>query len=315
MAKGYSPETMLFCRAEFQKIFIADQQIWALCQAFAGSFLPDGPTAAPIICDRIESALRQKISLSILRVGNAEGNALSITKESISPPQLQTFYAQFMTQNGIEVPVQDAVSFCQEVRSALMSADVIGFRSFRFDERKAIEDAIRRDHAYVALGFLYAREFLQNGFSGRYLHGKIITSAWIHLDILPYFDRILDGSESIIVITGRSELENGFSSRLGSRLKDFILVPVQGSVPSSPACSHFYEAFPEVRERLRQDLRGTLVLVGAGLFGKVYCHCAKMNGAVAVDLGSAFDVIAGLETRPIHKAYNFSAMRWVQPKL
>jgi hypothetical protein len=51
--------------------------------------------------------------------------------------------------------------------------------------------------------------------------------------------------------------------------------------------------------------------VGAGLFGKVYCHTAKQDGAVAIDLGSAFDILAGLETRPVHKWYDISAMRWI----
>jgi hypothetical protein len=66
-----------------------------------------------------------------------------------------------------------------------------------------------------------------------------------------------------------------------------------------------------VRQRLSRDLRGKLVLVGAGLFGKVYCHTARQHGAVAIDLGSAFDILAGLNTRPIHKAYDINAMRWI----
>ena len=64
-------------------------------------------------------------------------------------------------------------------------------------------------------------------------------------------------------------------------------------------------------KRLNQDLRGKLVLAGAGLFAKVYCHAAKLNGAVAIDLGSAFDILAGLETRPAHKDRDINALRWI----
>lgn len=53
------------------------------------------------------------------------------------------------------------------------------------------------------------------------------------------------------------------------------------------------------------------MLVGAGFFGKIYCHTAKMNGAVAVDLGSAFDVLAGLSTRPAHTSVDVKALSWL----
>lgn len=311
MTKIYSSETMQFCRAELENIFMPDEELMTLCRKKTGLFLPDGPAAAPIICDKIESALRQKAALSLLRVGNGEGNAISMTKESVTPPQEETFYHQFVSQNGIKIPVEDVVPFCHEVRAALVSADIIGFRLFRFDERKMIDDVIERGDAYAALGVLYAREFLQDGFSKNSWPDKIITSMWIHLDLLPWLDKMPAASSSVIVITGRSELEKEFSRRLGSRLKAFIAVPVQGFIPSSPESSHFYQAFPKVREFLQQDLRGTLVLIGAGLFGKIYCNETKNNGGVAVDLGSAFDVLAGLETRPVHKRYDLSAVRWI----
>ena len=48
------------------------------------------------------------------------------------------------------------------------------------------------------------------------------------------------------------------------------------------------------------NLEGALVLVGAGIFGKIYCDVARNHGAVALDIGSAFDLMVGLMTRPVH---------------
>jgi hypothetical protein len=48
-----------------------------------------------------------------------------------------------------------------------------------------------------------------------------------------------------------------------------------------------------------------------GIFGKIYCQAAKASGAVAVDLGSAFDVLAGISTRPSHHDYDLEAQRWI----
>jgi hypothetical protein len=212
---------------------------------------------------------------------------------------------------GIAVSEEAAIALCKEVRTALISADIIGFRSFRTEEGPMIRNCIEREWAYAALGFLYARELLQQGMTRGYWRQSVVTSAWIHLDLIPHLGTTLDGAGSVIVITGRAELYDEMRSRLGERLEAFIAVPVQGFVPPSPEQSHIFSAFPDVRQRLSRNLHGKLVLVGAGLFGKVYCHVAKLHGAVAIDLGSAFDVLAGLNTRPVHKDYNIGEMRWI----
>jgi hypothetical protein len=288
-----------------------DSELRGLCEAHGDPFLPDGALASPTICDRIEAAIRSNSPLSVLRVGNGEGNAISMTKEYPNDAQQRTFFAEFNSQNGMEIPLSDAIRFCHDVRYALISANIIGFRSFLVPELPMVEKAIEQGDAYAALGILYAREFLQDGLLRGFLRHKFITSAWIHLDLIPFLNRLFTLSESIIVITGRSELNEQFRVRLGSRLKEFITVPVQGFAPSSLAESHYYGSFSRVSDCLRRDLRGTLVLIGAGLFGKIYCNVAKMNGAVAVDLGSTFDVLAGHSTRPIHTWYDLSGARWL----
>jgi len=62
---------------------------------------------------------------------------------------------------------------------------------------------------------------------------------------------------------------------------------------------------------LRADLQGTLVIVGAGFLGKLYCDAAKNSGAVALDFGSAFDILAGMSTRPGHTRLDINALRWM----
>lgn len=309
---GMSQQDTEFARAEFEKIFMEDHKIRSLCCERAHAFLPDGPAAAPIICDRILASLRDKVPVSLLRVGNGEGNAVSMTKGVLHPLQISTFYTEFLSQNGIAVPLDAAIALCRDVKRALISTDIVGFRSFRVDERSVIRDRIEGGDGYAAMGFLYAREFLQQGLIEGYWRQATITSAWIHLDVMPYLSKILEEANSIIVITGRAELRDAVLSRVGSRLEAFITVPVQGFIPQSADQSHFFKEFPIVCQELHQrDLGGKLVLVGAGLFGKVYCHIAKQNGAVAIDLGSSFDVLAGLETRPVHKEYDLSALRWI----
>jgi hypothetical protein len=302
-----------FMETQLRNIFLSDGPLRSMCGTQAKAFWPDEKSAAQLASTRVVAALREGRPLSLLRVGNGEGNAISMTKEKLHPLQVATFYREFVSQNGISVPQDAAIGFCRNVKSALTSADILGFRSFRFDERALIETSIEELDSYAALGFLYAREFLQDGFKeGRWLR-TVITSAWIHLDLIPFLDEIMTAAESIVVITGRDQLHDAVRSRVGSRLRDFIAIPVQGFQPPSLEDSHFCRAYPAVCERLRRDMTGTLVLVGAGLFGKIYCHIAQQNGAVAVDLGSAFDVLCGLNTRPVHQLYDIATMRWLTP--
>jgi hypothetical protein len=308
---GMTPEETEFARAEFARIWLDDEEVRRLCRTHAKGFWPIDKEAAPLICSKIIDALRDGTPLSVLRVGNGEGNAVSMTKAHLHLLQTSTFYQEFVSQNGIAIPQDVAIHFCSEVRAALIAADILGFRCFRVDEHALIQNSIDKGDAYAALGFLYAREFLQQGLSAGLWRQTIVTGAWIHLDLVPHLSRLVEGTDAIIVITGRVELKSEMQRRLGDRLEEFIAVPVQGFQPSRVNDSHFCSIFQSVRDRLRSDLRGKLVLVGAGLFGKVYCHEAKLSGAVAVDLGSAFDVLAGLKTRPVHNAFDTAAMRWI----
>lgn len=306
-----SQQAFDFVRSEFDRIFIPDELLKPACERNAGQFLPDGKTAAPLICDKIIAALCDKSPLSVVRVGDSEGCAISLTKFPLNALQVMGFYNTLSRQNGAMIPLPSAIEFCREVREALTAGDVIGFRAFRRDESVIINRAIEREQLYAALGILYAREFLQQGIEKGYWRSATLTNAWIYLNLVPLIVKLVEAAKATIVITGRSQLQAEFTRRLGGRLEEFIAVPVQWSAPVKPELSHFSSAFPAVRKRLARDLRGKLVLVGAGLFGKVYCHTVKLNGGVAVDLGSAFDILAGLKTRPIHKLVGTHAIQWL----
>ena len=71
--------------------------------------------------------------------------------------------------------------------------------------------------------------------------------------------------------------------------------PYQLRLPRMP---NFLASFEKM---LRHDLAGSLVLVGAGPWAEFYCTVAKQRGAVAVDIGSGFDLLSGRNTRPFHR--------------
>jgi hypothetical protein len=54
---------------------------------------------------------------------------------------------------------------------------------------------------------------------------------------------------------------------------------------------------------------GLVILVGAGVLGKIYCHRIKQLGGIGIDVGSMMDVWAGLKTRDNQK---FDGLRVVE---
>jgi hypothetical protein len=305
-----------FTRREVERIAVANETLDTLCKRQSRIFLPLQAEAAAFVAGEIINFIRQRTPASLIRVGDAEGNAIGLTKPLPTHPlQLKTFNTIFFNQNGISLGEEEARSFARTVREALLSADIIGFRSFDVirvkSELQLISRHIENGEIRGALGILYAREFLQHALEqGIFLH-RILTSAWIHLGLIPHLQEIMSVPQSVIIISGRPELKEHFARRLGERLRTFIAVPVDQSRPKLEADSHYRNQFPQVIEFLKTDLRGTLVLVGAGLFGKIYCHVAKQSGAVAIDIGSAFDILAGKSTRPVHSTVDIPALRWV----
>jgi hypothetical protein len=308
MSKPRDP--MDFCRDLFADNFIDGPDLERLARQCSAGLIAEAPQSVEILFRQVRHKLSERRSFSMIRVGNGEGNAYGMTLPLDHDVMFSTFCTEFNNQNHLGIGIEEAQAFSRRVIEAIDNADMIGFRSFCFDEIAIIERCIANGDAYAALGITYARRYLCDRLKAGEMQGKLLSSAWIHLDLVNRFDELLAIGSKVMVITGRTELHEGFRARLGDRLTAFLSVPVQGFVPASFAASHYGHRFAETCDALRQDLRGHLVLVGAGLFGKIYCDLAARHGAVALDLGSLFDVLSGLNTRPVFRRFNFEGCRW-----
>ncbi|HEY5410524.1 MAG TPA: hypothetical protein VIJ94_07340 [Caulobacteraceae bacterium] len=299
-----------FCIREAERTRISDWDLFPLAAERSGLFLPEGKFAIPVILQRIEKALREGTGLALIRVGDGEGAALGMIRPEPNPIVSASFHDYFDLQNNCPLPMPDSVAFCKELGASLQMADIIGFRAFRKDENALIERAIRDGARRSPLGFIYAREMLVDLLKTGLMRDKLLTTAWIHLELIPYIENMLSMTEKVVVISGRPQLVRGFRKRLKGRSFEFIEVPPEAGEPCELDSSHFHLMFPKVKQALSKDLRGTLVLVGAGMFGKIYCAGVKKSGGVAVDMGSAFDLLSGLITRPVFAQFKFDLPAW-----
>ena len=72
------------------------------------------------------------------------------------------------------------------------------------------------------------------------------------------------------------------------------------AVPPEDAPVKIFDIYPEIVDHVRSASEpGTLVLVGAGIVGKIFVDEAKLRGAVALDVGSLLDYMMERKTRTI----------------
>jgi len=65
---------------------------------------------------------------------------------------------------------------------------------------------------------------------------------------------------------------------------------------------HYPESFEKIMRFIKtENIKGKVFLVGAGGFGKSYCHHIKLYGGIGIDIGALFDGWAGICTRPFLK--------------
>jgi len=150
-------DTMNFCRAEFERTRIDDEELKRLCRERVSRFQPHVRTAITEILEIVARRIHDKVPLSLIRIGNGEGNAISMTKSVIHEPMFRTFCIEFCSQNHYGLDMENAIMFCREVVSAIENADIIGFRCFYFNENDIIRKDLDRGNAYGALGMTYAR--------------------------------------------------------------------------------------------------------------------------------------------------------------
>jgi hypothetical protein len=275
--------------------------------------------SADLVTRLAVSSLTERVPFSLIRVGDGEGNVLALLGETYNTElNLKAFNAMFHNQDLQCLGDAEARRFCRTLECSIHGADVLGVRSFNpwrhstFDslELSYARGCLERRDARGAHGMLHARKQVERLLETGRLSDTILTHAWVYISLIPALPEIVDACRKLIVITGREKLRSGFSSRFGSKEIEFISIPLEGRRRRINRMHHYPGVYEHVLKELEGNLAGTLVLVGAGIFGKVYCHAAKQHGAVALDLGSAFDLMSGIKTRPIHARFgdlSFSA--------
>lgn len=126
----------------------------------------------------------------------------------------------------------------------------------------------------------------------------VYPETWLHIALLPLLPGLVAGRDLVLVSCRGPDFHARLAAAWGARLAAEVHIPGAASNGDLTGEPLFPDAFPRVQEAVRAAAGpGRLVLVAAGLCAKPLCLDAAGRGAVALDLGSALDVLAGRPVR------------------
>ena len=253
--------------------------------------------------DTIIERLESKEPLSLIRLGDGEAYAFPIPE--VEGIDLNPFEDDDALRErlwwGSTPPAHIANDIKNAVRRSVASCDIIGLPSISRVLRGLFRPRRRYGESHEQRGIMTVLAACGGAIP---MTGKMVTEERCHQSALSKtaIDEIAPAADMVVVVSCWGEHELRFPA---SRTR-YIVVPPEHKVRGLAASRDgrpIFEIYREIAAKVCEELGpGKLVLVGAGIVGKIFIEEAKCAGAVALDVGSLLDYMAGHYTRPLADA-------------
>ena len=286
---------------------------WNAAVAAFSEYLAEGAGRDPWgeIAARIDRCVEDGRPASFIRLGDGEGNVLSLALEE--RPALAEHCMRVVSLRHFgepEVLVDAGPEVLGGFHSALRNADLIGFPG-PFGAQMMLKRSAPETYARPIQGLVSVHRYLTRFASDLRLGSKTGAPARLHRGLLPHYQDLITGRR-VGIVTCHNELADGLRARMGAAEVDLRRVPRQAIVAeSSGDTGHWPRRFRELSAELRAIEPGMLWFVAAGPLGKVYCDAIRAAGGIAVDIGHAADVWAGVKSRVYDQTELLAAWRIV----
>lgn len=250
------------------------------------------------LLDRIKSSVAGEQPLSLIRLSDGESYAYQPPQvDGIRPMAFESDDRSFERHWwGAAPPLPVREDLIHRVRQAVARCNILGFPSvFRI-----IRDLPSPNHRYGNNRDQRALIRLLNALETIPLKDKLITEERCNQCALdaPFLMELSSMARSVVIVSCWPGMESKFPMSVEN-----ILVPPAQIVKNVVLANNMpplFKVYPEILERVRvASGPGTLVFVGAGIIGKILVDQASQAGAVALDVGSLLDYMAGLKTRNV----------------
>lgn len=248
----------------------------------------------------IVNKLLEAKPLSIMRLG--DGEALCLNAASSYSALKRASDAVIKRQLGFEPTIKQVEEIRQNLIDAYTGADIIGV-------------PMQKNLANLSKNWTEAEGILKENVPNC---TSQICSIDVAYDMLHdgSYDKLLQNRHVLNYISCR-DLDEGFKRKWNIKtVNQYLIAPEAKWTSGYEGPPHYPDQFnkiPRWMEVVSERHPGSLLLVGAGVIGKIYCKWWRDRGGVAMDAGGVFDIWFGKVTRgpergldkddpnPIHK--------------
>lgn len=233
--------------------------------------------------ENIISILRGKEPVSIVRCGDGEGIILNAFSSVQALDLANT--AVLKRQLGFEPPISHIKEIRDNLVSCYKNADIIGIPNHTQETNS---------HWRKTIGILY------NNVPEAENKAKCdIDVAYQMLEDDSY-QRLLMNRKRLYYISCR-DLDEGFKNRYNIAYTNrFHIPPEKKFTTDDDPVPHYPDYFNKVQkwmDHFNKEQEPHLLLVGAGVIGKIYCNWWRDRGGIAMDVGGVMDSWYGRVTR------------------
>ena len=245
-------------------------------------------------------ALKRKKPFSAVRIGDGEACVIAYGAYAGTPNLDRHVVAECLRRMKDSFRVTEVwMSILRDMMMAsVLEADLIGCRGLAKPSVSLTDFKERaQNNLRGAVGVFRAVDFMLRLAQGRSLSGKVVGSAHFYFSVLDHLETLLLHAPNVVCISSEAQVTEKLNEKYPRNR--FTHIPV-GKAQSDVSSRSEPSFLREVESCLPLDMRGTLCLVGAGIWAETYCMWIKRRGGCAIDIGSGFDLMAGKVTRPVH---------------
>ncbi|NEO35140.1 MAG: hypothetical protein F6J90_01990 [Moorea sp. SIOASIH] len=268
---------------------------------------------------KILNHIKNKIPLSLIRLGDGEGSFLEYDETLKEFQNRDRDLAKQSWWGDVNLSKNDFKKLSDDLISAIKNADILGIPEFyRFHlllrseslEKQLLEKYSARGSRGITaiINTLIDPNFYQEQESYR-LSNKTLTSCYIHqdLEVWGLYRLIFNHLKECSVISCHEGISQVLREKYGVTVKRLYQIPSEYTYAQrfnyrdQQNHPHYPYYFEQICSELTISYPGEVFLVAAGFLGKIYCNSIKNLGGIALDIGSIVDYWLNYSTRGLHR--------------
>ncbi|HYH19205.1 MAG TPA: glycosyltransferase [Azospirillum sp.] len=272
--------------------------------------------SAEAVADRVIAAHRAGRPLSLIRLGDGEGNFLPYPagQEEHAGPDRDATQCIWWGAPRLDGAAADAMTAA--LGRAVRNADIVGVPDLsRLCYGLPLPTPPFLFHSWHDYrGLLVILDHLaRRGDGALFSPAQTITSCHIHADLAAWgeYERLFAAVGRVSLVTCHPALPAVLARRFGVDVGQVYRIPHEAKYAAqfgyADAGEHYPDAFRDLERTLAVRAPGEVFLVAAGFLGKMYCDWIKARGGVALDVGSVVDHWCGFATRSLHFTQRYAA--------